>query len=312
MHRPAASRVGIRGIREAADPFANPTELGGGSSTGRIPPSLAAEGVDRADGFAARAVVAVGGLVLMAAATGPRVATGEAESVRLENTRFIPGPFAADRIDPADDLAAVSVLAVRVLMRHEAGARRRFAALVGQLDRLIDAGLVPFQRAAVLESADGANRGANRSVVAGRRGVRFEAALGNGSAERAELPCDCDANLIPRDIAAEGFGRADDPAAFRIVTSGSQQVGDEAALGCIFTASLGPSGTLCEAARGAHPDKEQELARGQESHGITLYRRRRRRQKDVESGCLDKSRLTRVQAACVVERNPNGCSSRDG
>lgn len=117
-----------------------------------VPTRGAAEWVDVADGFAANRVVAVRGRLRIAATSTARVAATTAEALSPVHARLVPRDFAATRIDGTNGFAALCVAAVWIFMHHQAGARCVVAAVIGQLDRELDAAFIPTLVAAILES----------------------------------------------------------------------------------------------------------------------------------------------------------------
>ena len=232
VHGAAGARGGVGWIGVAADALALTADFGGDFAAERVPAGFAAKLIGGADGFAADAIVAIGGFVLMAAVARARIAAGEAEAIGPSYAALIPRSRAAGGVDGADARATSGVVAVGVLVHDQARTGRGFTAGVGEFDRLLNTGGVPLKLAAVLGAEDFADGLADDAVVAGWRGMRGEAALGNGAATRAVLLRDGDANIIPGEVATGRLDGADQSAAVGIVAARRNEIGREAGVGC--------------------------------------------------------------------------------
>lgn len=271
VHGAAGARGRIGGIAVTADALAGAADISGDLSAQRVPANLAAELISSADGFAADAIATKRSLVLVAAVASARIAAAEAEALGPRDTRLIPRDRAAGGIDVADLRAAGGVVAVWVLVHTIAGARGGLATLVGELDCLVDAVHIPLNRAAVLETKHGANGGADDTVVAGRRGVRREAALGDRAATRAILGGDRNADIVPRNIAAGWFDSANESAAVGVVAAWRNEVRREAGVG------RGGAGDLRRCARTKRKQRRceeegEDRKRAEGAHGESVER----------------------------------------
>ena len=187
--------IAIAGVRVAA---ARAVVDRRGDAEG-VPALVAAERIRRADGVAAGRVVAERRRVHGVARAGLRIAAVRAELDRAIHAERVPLGGAAERIGGADAGAAGGVLAGGRAVRLEAGARRRFAAVRADVDRLGGADFIPRGVAAVrVVRADGFAacdrraalaamwREAVSASAAAARAVRRAAEVGEGGARFVE------------------------------------------------------------------------------------------------------------------------------
>ena len=193
----------------------------------------------------------------VAATSRARVAAAAAEALGPIHARVVPGLFAATRIDTANSVAALGVAAIWVLVHNQARTRSGLTAFIGEFDRLLDAAFIPTHRAAVLKANRNADSFANRAVVARRRSVWFEARILHKSAVGAVLLRDRHTDVVPRDVAARGLGRANESAAHRVAASAGKEVGGKAVVGRVAAGVLG---------RGARSRRERRPRNCDEQH----------------------------------------------
>ena len=220
----------------------------GDVDTGVVPLDLAAVrvvgfavevGVEDADRLAARlklaARIVVSGEAVSAAGTD-RVGGSITEFIRERDTRLTPLQIAAQRIEIADDVAAIGVLAAGASVRQGA---RTFAGADGEVEadveREFSAVVIPFLGAAEFESGDRTDRRSARGHIASRGAVSCKAVAGvrgyAGLVALGQVQGGGDADRIPAHFATVGVEfEADDLAALG-VRAASGDPRDEAVSG---------------------------------------------------------------------------------
>lgn len=193
-------------------------DRGGLAGADAVPGYIAAERIDVAHRGAAGGIVACSVGVSHEAASCSGPAARSTDRGGLAGANAVPRGVAAERIDSAHRVAALSVVAGLVGVSREAASRARAAAGGANCVRFTRADAVPSVGAA--ERIDRAYGRAADRVVAAVAGVSCEAATAVGiAAAAAHSHGFIGANAVPRARAAEGIGIADQFAATEIIAA---------------------------------------------------------------------------------------------